>query len=322
VSKTLLPPPPGFRRQKKTFGNGSVRYVYPFLDTLLGHEAAAIHAGYLKAYDEYWKSSKLRRLAIKQGKEWLGEERLFRVVPADVPHVSLQQVHARRQREAFQVGINLLSFRHPIFIRRNPLDLVFEHLQHNPRYYLKIDLKDAFGSVYPGFHPLFPTVTKEEDGYECEWTGWPFFHPGTQGLIQGAPASPLIFEQACRVVGLDQLIRETAKAGGATVTRYVDDIVFSRREPFGDRFYRTLRERIKALGFLINQEKSGRFDTRWHAIEFLGVSVYRNRITPRPSFFDRLKEVGTVTDGHLAWIDQVNQLNIRLAACRNIWQHQ
>lgn len=323
MSKERLPPPPGFRRQKKTFGSGTVRYVYPFANTPLGQEAAAIHDAYLKEYDDFWRQSKMRRLAIRRGNEWFGEEGLFRTSPDFLGQITLRQAYAKRQLQAFQVGINLMSFLHPIFMRRNPLDLVFEHLRKNPRYYLKLDLRDAFGSVYPGFHPRFPRRAVNEKGEEVEgWNGWPFFHPGTHGLIQGAPASPLIFERACAVVGLDRLIRESAKAAGATVTRYVDDIVFSRREPFGDRFYRTLRKRIEELGFHINENKSGRFDTRWHAIEFLGVRLYRNRITPRPAFFDRLKEIGTITEGHLAWLDRVNQLNSDLTACRKVWERR
>ncbi len=323
MSKKQLPPPPGFRRQKKTFGAGTIRYVYPFSDTEPGKEASSIHEAYLSEYQEMWQRSKLRRLAIKRGKEALGEEGLYLVTLPEMDKEALRQVYAKRQHEAFQIGINLLSYDYPIFMRRNPLDLVFEHLRNNPRYYLKLDLKGAFESVYPGFHPRFPVVTKEEGGEESVWTGWPFFHPGTHGLIQGAPASPLIFEQACKAVGLDQLIRESALAAGATVTRYVDDIVFSRREPFGDRFCQTLRSRIEGLGFVLNVEKSRQFDTRWHAIEFLGVRLFRNRITLRPSFFDRLKEKGIVTDGHLSWIDQVNQLKGMLDLRRKkVWRYQ
>lgn len=315
MSKKPLPPPPGFMRQKKFLGS-SKRYVYPFTDSADGRCAQMLHESFLREEEERWRKSRLRQIAIRLGTQAIQSKQ--------------QRIQSVHTDEAVGIGMTIASTHYPLFHRRNVLDQVWEHMRRQPRYFMKIDIADAFGCVYPGFHEKFPrpAVGIAEDlfvwaqgGSHEDWNGWPFFHPGTGGLIQGAPSSSLLFENACAVSGLDRLLRETAQANNATVTRYVDDIVFSRNpqddRPFGDRIYKTLKKRIAACGFDVNEGKSRRVDTRFKPIEFLGVRVLRNRIKVRPAFFERLGAHGFMNDGHLGWLEQIDQTRDLLWLTRN-----
>lgn len=316
MSKIPLPPPPGFRRIKKEFGK-SKRYVYPFTDSESGYKAQLLHELFLAEEEKRWKTSKLRRIAIRLGRSRI---KSCQFTPQSV-----------RNDEALKLGITLASMHHPIFVRRNPLDQVFEHMRHQPRYFMKIDIADAFRCVYPGFHESFfrPVVGSSDDlfqlaqrGEEKQWDGWPFFHSGENGLIQGAPSSPILFERACASSGLDKLLRDTANANNAVVTRYVDDIVFSRLpwddRPFGKRVYKTLCNRIQSCGFKLSRGKSRRsVDTQNESLKFLGVAVYRNRVKVNPAFFARMAQTGFWSEGHQSWIDQIEDLQQLLWMVRN-----
>jgi len=305
MSKKPLPPPPGFRREKKVFGT-SKRYVYPFADSDAGKRARQLHGEFMVEEEKRWEHSKLRRVAIRLGTQTIQSRQ--------------HTPQAVRNDEAIGLGMTIASTYHPLFQRRYVLHQVWEHMRHQPRYFMKIDIADAFGCVHPGFHENFPRPTVEvtqnlfdwaDHGSSEDWDGWPFFHRGTGGLIQGAPSSSLLFEKACALSGLDQLLRETAKSHNATVTRYVDDIVFSRKpwddRPFANRMYKTLKKKIMSCGFVVNEHKSRRVDTRFQPIEFLGVRVLRNRAKVRPAFFDRLGAQGFLKQGHLDWLDQIDQ---------------
>jgi hypothetical protein len=281
-----------------------------------GKRAQQLHEEFMAEEEKRWENSKLRRVAIKLGTQAIQSRQ--------------HTPQAVRNDEAIGLGMTIASTYYPLFQRRYVLHQVWEHMRHQPRYFIKIDIADAFGCVYPGFHKKFPrpTVGVALDLFDWadhrpseDWDGWPFFHPGTGGLIQGAPSSSLLFEKACALSGLDQLLRETAKAHNATVTRYADDMVFSRHpwddRPFGDRVYKTLKKKIASCGFVVNEHKSRRVDTRFQPIEFLGVRVLRNRARVRPAFFERLGAQGFLNQGHLGWLDQIDQYRDLLWLERN-----
>ena len=184
MSQIPLPPPPGFRRLAQR-GKTKVRYVYPFCDSVKGKLAASIHEQFLLAEDVRYKDSKLRALLEKKVRQKVYAE----LQNLRGPAYKVKRGRVRRLAKA-QVLFEL-SLMHPIFFRRDALDLVLEHGISGHRYYMKLDIADAFGSVYPGCHNLFPQLYRDEAGVESfeegeyEWTGWPFFHPHQGGLIQG-----------------------------------------------------------------------------------------------------------------------------------------
>jgi len=69
----------------------------------------------------------------------------------------------------------------------------------------------------------------------------------------------------------------------------------------------TLKKKIAFCGFAVNEHKSRRVDTRFQPIEFLGVRVLRNRVKVRPAFFEHLGTQGFLKQGHLDWLDQIDQ---------------
>ena len=308
MSQTPLPPPPGFRRLAQK-SERKVRYVYPFSDSVKGLLAAKVHEQYLLAEAMRYKDSKLHALIKKKVRQ---------KAYAELQNLRGPAYKAERDRVRRLVKAQVLfelSLRYPIFFRRDALDLVLEHTISGHRYYMKLDIADAFGSVYPGCHKLFPQIYRNEAGEETlekaeqEWTGWPFFHPYQGGLIQGAPSSSHIFDQYCHEVGFDTTLRSHARLHGWRVTRYVDDIVFSSPKPFSRQHFKTLRRLFAHYNFSLNETKSGRFDTHRKPIEFLGVSLYRNKVRPAKSFFERLKQSAVVRQGHLHWLARIHDVD-------------
>ena len=308
MSQTPLPPPPGFRRLAQR-GTTRVRYVYQFSDSVKGQLAAGIHEDFLSTEDVRFRCSRFHALVEKKVRA--------RVYPL-LQKAKGSENKSRRFKIRRLVRAQVLfesSLLYPIFSRRDALDLVLEHVISGHRYYMKLDIADAFGSVYPGCHDLFPQVYKDETGVESfeesvyEWTGWPFFHPHQGGLIQGAPSSPHIFDQYCHEVGFDTALRSHARLHGWRVTRYVDDIVFSSPVPFSRQHFKTLRRLFAHYNFSLNETKSGRFDTHRKPIEFLGVSLYRNKVRPAQSFFERLKQSAFVRQGHLDWLARIQDVD-------------
>lgn len=316
MSKVSLPPPPGFRRVREK-KRSEASYVYPFAESAEGDRAAEIHSLYVTEDDARWRQSKLRRLALKEGLRQYKKELRHLRGSAYLP--ARREIYAR----ARTIGMLYLSLRYPLFVRRDPLQQVLEHLVRESRYYMRLDIKDAFGSVYPGCHTSMPVVRKVQwttddlfSQREEVWDGWPFFHRGTGGLIRGAPASPIIFNQYCAQSGFDAMLRSYAQANCCVVTRYADDVVFSSFRPFGTGTFRTMRRRFGHFGFELNEAKSGRFDTERHPIEFLGVSLYRGKVRPRPAFFERLDSIESLTEGRLGWLERVENLNVEMKQFR------
>ena len=312
MAATPLPMPPGFGRLARHSASGKKRWVYPINeDSELGGFAAQIHQGLVEDAHGQWMGSRLRRMALWEGREALRHSLI------DLAGKENKERRRALNRKAVTVGMFQLSQLYPLFIRRDPLSQVLEHLQQGGRYYLKLDISDAFGSVWPGVHHCLPLQTKmSPEGDELVWTGWPFFHPEDGGLIQGAPSSPILFDRYCATSGFDAMLREVSKRNRFTVTRYVDDIVFSSHTSLSIELYRKMRMRFADFGFTLNEEKSGRFDTHKKPVQFLGVEVYRGKAKPKPEFLERIKSLMVwneegfpVSEGQASWLNRVATIN-------------
>lgn len=76
-----------------------------------------------------------------------------------------------------------------------------------------------------------------------------------EGLAVGGPLSPLLFNLYCEVY-VDSALRKICENYDITMTRYADDLVFSREKPIIGDIRRELREIIARAGFTVNHRKS------------------------------------------------------------------
>jgi RNA-directed DNA polymerase len=72
-------------------------------------------------------------------------------------------------------------------------------------------------------------------------------------LPMGAPTSPALSNLAC--LGMDKQMEELAGPMGRNYTRYVDDLTFSRNEPFRKEDIHKIRDIVGGNGFSINWDK-------------------------------------------------------------------
>lgn len=285
-----LAPPPGFRRLAQ-HGPKKVRYVYDMTDSKWGRLARELHRSLLGDVEKTYEESPEYRLR--------------------------QQFGALELSMEYRAKYKQRPYYHPLFYRRDPLEQVLEHLLREHRYYLKLDIEDAFGSVYPGVHPCLFSGDFAGTNQSKPYHSWPFFHPGDGGLIQGAPASPALFHWYCVQSGFHRMLRETAIDHYCTVTCYMDDVVLSRSTPFGSRIVDSMRRRFSHFGFRLSEHKCGKFDSHRHPIEFLGVSLYREKVKPRPAFYQKMTQLRAMPNfGHVEWMTRVHDLNAISAMVR------
>lgn len=216
--------------------------------------------------------------------------------------------------------------RHEALLARVPkiewqtsLSCVGKHLQNDSRYYLKLDMSDAYGNVDT---KRLTQLLVEKAGNAAEDVANGFFHPNG-GIIQGAPASPYLFEFYCRESGLDDALRAYQEQISATpghdgdliLTRYMDDIVVSRKGPaFGKKkaVARAFEKILTAHGFPANAEKREVVDTEEGTVLVLGVAIHNGVAEPKFNHFKAVRDKGNpddVRDGVEAWMRQVRALN-------------
>jgi hypothetical protein len=160
------------------------------------------------------------------------------------------------------------------------------------RYFLCLDIKNAFGSVdrekltkwlrlslgKPITDPLGHELSFETlEGYLRSY----FFVEEEMGggLIQGAPASPDLFNLYAGHY-LDRALNLLAKRYGLTYTRYLDDLLFSSPRKIGYRKRRAIRKAIREAGLAISEGKSELVDLkRAKRIEINGLGLeYGGRV--------------------------------------------
>jgi hypothetical protein len=187
------------------------------------------------------------------------------------PGIAVRAVHKRLHA---QVKAHPLTF-------ADPLPEVRQHLERGHRYFLKTDLSSAFDHVTA---ERLRAALKHR-GINPGWLSplQYFFHEmGRGGLIQGAPASPYLFETYCRYGGLDRDLGEYCDKLGFCYTRYVDDILISSHRPIGKRVGPSVRRIVGAYGFALSDKKTKRVDVYAEPLEVLGYLIRGPRIDPAP----------------------------------------
>lgn len=186
--------------------------------------------------------------------------------------------------------------------KRNVVDAIKKHQSAGSRFFLKLDLKDFFGSMQPVFlwrmmlqvfpfsqlinsvthapmvaptlsvRAIMPYMTQEF------WFG--FFYAYTEEFIlpQGAPTSPILTNIA--MIPFDYNVSIWARDCGLTYTRYADDMLFSSFKKFDKRcVIKHLEMILEETPLRINYDKT-RFGTNYGSNWNLGVMLNQeNEIT-------------------------------------------
>lgn len=170
---------------------------------------------------------------------------------------------------------------------------VMPHLG-NKTFYL-MDIKDAFPSV------KVERLSEILRGFS--WYDFP--DPGVTeqylrrfnvdskgGLIQGAPASPMLFNMYC--FHMDREIEALCKSSGMVYTRYLDDITISAPEgvPLGKKRRKSIRDIVQNYGHMeINHAKSRLHSLDHGPVTITGISIYPDgRCQPSPELFAMVVE--------------------------------
>lgn len=178
---------------------------------------------------------------------------------------------------------------------------------NNNEFYM-IDIKDAFSAVnldtlrdivreqLPSTDQTAPFAVEE---FIDDWVDM----PNINGLPQGAPTSPYLFNLYCNAT-IDPAIGELADERGHTYTRYLDDLTLSSKRPIGRYDREAVRATLDSAGFELSTHKTKRHTLGPHAVSITGVSIYPGetprRIQPGPALLDTTRRVFDEADGLLA----------------------
>ncbi len=202
----------------------------------------------------------------------------------------------RKSLDVYTVHMDVCTQLDRIVKFANQFNCVKFHLSRSDRYFWKIDLRAAFD------HVTFELMSSLKDlPDEVRHTPSLFFHENG-GLIQGAPASPKLFQLFCQQ-GIDPIIREFCKRNALTYTRYADDLLFSSRVPIGKNARERIRRIIRESGFQVNEDKVKLVDTQKEHLVHLGMDIFHGKVAPTQEFLDRLDRTpkGASQTGMLGW---------------------
>jgi hypothetical protein len=148
-----------------------------------------------------------------------------------------------------------------------------------------LDLQDAFGAVNTRLladmlhkaassfytHPYSWGATPEETMAILER----YFVQRGGGLIQGAPASPLLFElYADRLLGSwSAELNLWCEQRSIRWSRYADDLVFASERPLPTSAKRKIKGFLRTAGFTVNQRKARGAVLRRQTVTLTGVSM-------------------------------------------------
>jgi len=219
------------------------------------------------------------------------------------PNITVRAVH---KRFFSQVKDRSLTF-------GDPLVEVRRHLELGHRYFFKTDLTSAFDHVTA--EQLQAVLGVRRINYGWLTPAKYFFHEGGRGgLIQGAPASPYLFETYCRYGGLDRELYEYCDKLGFCYTRYVDDILISSNRFLGKRIGPSVREIVRTFGFELSDKKTKRVDVYTEPLSVLGYLIQGSRIDPNPGTLQALfdpKTSDAARSGVFRWRRHVRKVGRR-----------
>lgn len=159
----------------------------------------------------------------------------------------------------------------------NQFQCVRPHL--SKRFFLKIDIEDAFGSLSRADVESVLHIHFEH----CEQ----FFFHKEGGLIQGAKASPWIWHLYClSLFDMDMYLR--CKRNKLAYTRYCDDILISSHQRIPKKLRKELYTIIRDTGLKIKEKKTEVVDRKLQSITFVGIHFTKGIVTATPEFMEKL----------------------------------
>ena len=150
---------------------------------------------------------------------------------------------------------------------RNCLTALKIHQASKSRYFLKLDLHDAFGSVQHAALKRALSDTSVLAGRRTISTGCVeaivnvAANVTINGLPQGAPTSPFLLN--IYLQQFDYELTERLKEKHLTYTRYVDDLLISSKYPFDKDEIIQLVTQLLPEGMAINAEKTRYSNFNW-----------------------------------------------------------
>ncbi len=186
----------------------------------------------------------------------------------------------------------------------NQFNCVKWHLARRTRFFWKVDLKKAFDHVT--VESVASLQDLPSDILHCPQL---FFHE-RGGLIQGAPASPKIFQLFCQQ-RLDPEIKKFCERNNIIYTRFADDLLFSSRNEIEKGAREKIRDIIRETGFHVNEKKVSLVDNIHTPITYLGMEIFQGKVAPEKEFLARLflAPNGPKRTGMRGWMKSVLALN-------------
>jgi hypothetical protein len=164
------------------------------------------------------------------------------------------------------------------------------------RFFYLLDLKDAYGQIQmPTLAEFLHNHHLPAEANDIEAILDRFCRkPDGQGLCQGGPASPLLFNTA--LYDIDMQLAEICTSYDLTLTRYGDDITVSGKEEIGKRKRKRILSILKEAGLTINYQKTHRHDLAVAPVVITGIQINTSGkiVLPRDlqkktaAFLDRL----------------------------------
>lgn len=238
--------------------------------------------GELPSFEFTWEQVGKKRREIAK------PDRRMRKLHARFKHLLMQGVEVMNPQDKSRL-LTLPSSR-ACRVGDNPVKNALEHAESE--YFYITDFKDAYKMIDKralsallvyifrysyyrhelGYHlydlgRYLPTMEEiEQDPMFSTWESFvelAFGGSRGEGVVLGGNLSPLIFNMYCEVFLDDRLRGYLQKLADKTLpetafvyTRYIDDLVFSRRLPIGSSTRKGLRRHIENAGFPISHKKS------------------------------------------------------------------
>jgi len=169
--------------------------------------------------------------------------------------------------------------RMPQFRFRTIEECVRHHVKN--RFFYKLDISNAYGCVTGEMAHILPI---DFGNYS------PFFFHKDGGLIQGAPASPYIFELYCQET-IDRHIGTYCRTHLLFWSRYMDDILISHpNHRIVQKHKRPLRRILERAGFVVNTDKTQSYDGKLQPFNFIGVKFHNWEVTITDEARKKLRE--------------------------------
>ena len=209
------------------------------------------------------------------------------------PNETLKSLQ-RDMLEALQQKAKVLPHNaaHGCVKRRNCKTALEVHQRNNSKWFLKLDLHDAFGSVRE--EPLLAELNKNaimdtvlRTWYISTFTALAFNSRVSEGLPQGSPLSPFLLNMF--LYEFDVLLTVFCKEHGLVYTRYVDDLLISGYNKFDkDLLIQFVKEHLPE-NMTINDSKTRFGSINWKNWN-LGIMLNKdNKLTPGAANKHKLK---------------------------------